>query len=177
MTPDTLILATGTNSSCPPITGIQGENVVQAQGVLAGKTRVKKSVVLAGGGLVGCETALFLTEQHCQVTIVEMRPDIAVDEEFTRRILLMKDLKERGVKIVTDATIKEMKESGVVVSRNGNDEMIDGESIVLALGVRPERALFESLKENDNVVIVGGDKAPVNALTATRQGFEAGINA
>lgn len=105
-----------------------------------------------------------------------MRPDIAVDEEFTRRILLMKDLKERGVKIVTDATIREMKESGVVVSRNGNDEMIDGESIVLALEVRPERALFESLKENDNVVIVGGDKAPVNALTATRQGVEAGIN-
>ena len=173
--PDTLILATGTNPSCPPIKGI--ENGVQATDVLAGRKRVKKTVAIAGGGLIGCETAVFLTEQHCDVTVIEMRSDVAVDEEFTRRILLMKDLKDRNVKIVTDAKIMEVNEDGVIVDHNGALEEIKAESIVLSMGVRPERRLYEELKDNTNIVLIGGEKAPTNALTAVRQGFEAGINA
>jgi 2,4-dienoyl-CoA reductase-like NADH-dependent reductase (Old Yellow Enzyme family)/thioredoxin reductase len=175
MNPDAVILATGTNPSKPPIKGIDGDNVVQATDVLAGRKRVKKSVIIAGGGLVGCETALFLTEQHCQVTIVEMKSDIATDEEFTRRILMMKDLKERNIKVLTDAAISEMNESGVVVNHNGTMEQIQGESIVLALGVKSETTLADQLKEKENVIVVGDGVAPVNALIATRKGFEAGI--
>ena len=173
--PDALIIASGTNPACPPIKGI--ENGVQAVDVLAGRTRVKKSVVVAGGGLVGCETALFLTEQHCDVTIVEMRSDVAVDEEFTRRILLMKDLKERNVKILTDAKIQEMNSEGLIVEHDGKAEEVKAESIVLAMGVKAERRLYEELKDQENVLIIGGDKAPANALTAVRLGYEAGLHA
>lgn len=177
LNPDKLIIATGTNPSAPPIQGIDHDNVVQATDVLYGKTRVKKNVVIAGGGLIGAETAIFLTEQNCKVTVVEMRPVIAPDEEFTRRILLMKDLKDRNVNLLTDAPIAAFCEDGVEVTIDGKREKVPCESIVLALGVRPERRLYEELKYNDNVVIIGGDKAPTNALTAVRQGFEAGVHA
>lgn len=173
--PDKLILATGTDPFCPPIKGI--ENGVQAIDVLAGKTKVNKSVVIAGGGLVGCETALFLSEQHCQVSIVEMKDDIATDEEFTRRILLMEDLAKRNIKIYTSSKIKEFNTQGAIAEKDGGLVEIPGASIVLAMGVRPQRELYEQLKDHDNVVIVGGDKAPINALLAVRQGYEAGLNA
>lgn len=175
--PDKLILATGTNPSRPPIKGIDNENVVQATDVLYGKVKVKKNVVIAGGGLIGAETAIFLTEQNCKVTVVEMRPVIAPDEEFTRRILLMKDLKDRNVELLTSSPIAEFSEDGVCVTVDGEIRKIPCESIVLALGVRPERTLYEELKDHENVVIIGGEKAPTNALTAVRQGFEAGIYA
>ena len=37
--------------------------------------------------------------------------------------------------------------------------------------IRPERSLYEELKNEPGVVIVGGDTAPTNALTATLSGF------
>lgn len=175
--PDKLIIATGTNPSRPPISGIEGKNVVSAMDVLYGKVRTGKTVVIAGGGLIGAETALFLTEQNRQVSVVEMRPEIAPDEEFTRRILLMNDLKERNVQLYTDAPIARFEEDGVLITKDGKEEKIPCDTVVLALGVRPERRLFEELKDQDNVVIIGGDVAPTNALTAVRQGFEAGLRA
>lgn len=175
--PDTLIIATGTNPSHPPIAGIDGPNVVDATDVLYGTVRTGKSVVIAGGGLIGAETAIFLTEQGCKVSIVEMRPTIAPDEEFTRRILLMRDLDERGVTLYTSAPVAEFTEEGVVATIDGARQTLSCDTVVLALGVQPERGLYEELKDQPGVTIVGGDSAPANALTAVRQGFEAGLNA
>jgi NADPH-dependent 2,4-dienoyl-CoA reductase/sulfur reductase-like enzyme len=175
--PDKLILATGTNPLKPPISGIGSRNVMQAQDVLAGKVRAKQHVVIAGGGLVGAETAAFLAEYHHQVTIVEMRPAIAPDEELTRRILLMESLEKANVQMYTDSRIEAITETGVVITRNGQTETIPCDSVVLALGVRAERSLYEQLKDYDNVAIIGDTAAPANAITATRQGFVAGIHA
>lgn len=75
--PDKLILAIGTIDSVPPIKGIEGKNVVHAIDVLEGRAVTGKKVVIAGGGLVGAETAAFLGEYGRDVTVVEMMDEIA----------------------------------------------------------------------------------------------------
>lgn len=59
--PDTVIIAAGAQPIIPPLKGI--EKAVTADEVLSGAGKVSGTVVIVGGGLVGCETAHVLSEQ------------------------------------------------------------------------------------------------------------------
>jgi hypothetical protein len=67
--PDVVVLATGVVPFIPEIPGIDRDNVVLAEEVLAGKAQVGDRVVVVGGELVGCETAEFLADAGKKVTI------------------------------------------------------------------------------------------------------------
>ena len=74
--PDVVVLAAGVVTSVPQIKGIDGAGVLTAKEVLNG-ARVGDTVVVIGGGLVGCETAEYLAKQRKKVTIVEMLDEVA----------------------------------------------------------------------------------------------------
>ena len=64
---DCVIIATGSVPSCPPIPGI--EHAHQAMAVYDGTIEAGKKVVMIGGGLVGCETGLFLQKTGHEVRV------------------------------------------------------------------------------------------------------------
>ncbi len=74
---DHVILAIGSSPLCPPIPGI--ENCIQAMEAYQPQAELGDSVIILGGGLVGSETAIHLAKQGRQVTIVEMRSELAPD--------------------------------------------------------------------------------------------------
>ena len=61
--PDVLVVALGAEPSLPDLPGIHGPNVVLAEAVLKGEAAVSGSVLVIGGGLVGCETAEHIVER------------------------------------------------------------------------------------------------------------------
>ena len=63
---------------------------------------------MAGGGQVGCETGISASLGK-QVTIVEMLPTLAADEEMTRRIFLLKATEENNIECLKVET-KRLKE-------------------------------------------------------------------
>ena len=71
--PDEVILAIGSHPLQPPIPGLDGANVVLAMDAYAPDARLGHKVVVLGGGLVGCETAVHLWKQGHEVELVEMR--------------------------------------------------------------------------------------------------------
>jgi 2,4-dienoyl-CoA reductase-like NADH-dependent reductase (Old Yellow Enzyme family) len=75
--PDAVIVSTGALPVTPKIKGIDCQNVMQAFDVLDGKDIPGKRVVVVGGGLVGCETALHLAISGTKVFIIEMLEKIA----------------------------------------------------------------------------------------------------
>lgn len=79
LAPDAVILATGSTPLLLPIPGLPDCVYITAQDMLAGKFAIGKKVVIAGGGMIGCEAAEFLAERGHQVAIVEMKPTIAED--------------------------------------------------------------------------------------------------
>ncbi|MEG1550125.1 MAG: FAD-dependent oxidoreductase, partial [Ruthenibacterium sp.] len=81
--PDAVIVAVGAASACPPIDGVNGANVTDAWKILGGEQRVFGDVVIIGGGMVGCETAEYLAQQGCNVSVVEMLDKIATGESTT----------------------------------------------------------------------------------------------
>jgi len=89
--------------------------------------------------MIGGETAthLAMTKRldfnNRQVTVIEIKSDIAVDEEYTRRIELYKLLDELKINLMTDTKVVEIQDDGVVVEVNGELEKLSCETIVLAI--------------------------------------------
>jgi len=156
--PDVVILATGGVPLLPNIEGIDNPKFVKAIDVLVGKATVGNKVLIAGGGMVGCETADFLGEYGRDVTIVEMESEVGKDVNAVVKISLMRRLKEYGTKYLTNATIKKFQDNGVVYEKDGQIHELSGfDTIVLALGTTSYNPLEEKVKDLVKEVYVIGD--------------------
>lgn len=175
--PDRVILASGSRPSRPPIPGINGDSVVIAEDVLWGRSSTGKKVVVAGGGMIGCETATYLATLGRHVTVVEMLPSVASDEEFTRQVLMMKMFEEMHIETVTGARITAFDEKGIAIERDGKTSHIATDTVVLALGMTSDNSLAKKLEGRTDVKVVGDSRDPRNALEAIREGFLAGVEA
>lgn len=172
--PNVLIIATGAVPLVPDITGIDGPNVYDAWEVLSGTVEVPTTeVVIAGGGMVGCEAALYLVEKGKNVTIIEMAPELASDmEPISRFDLLTERLPKAGVHNLTNRVIAEISEKGVTVLEHlGRKSFIKAESVVTALGSRSVNALAETLKGTAaELYVIGDAKKPGQIINATFEG-------
>lgn len=83
--PDAIIIATGSTPITPRIPGIDLPSVKHATTVYTDLSIIGDSVVVIGGGLVGCETGLFLAELGKAVTIVEMQDEIAPEANWMHK--------------------------------------------------------------------------------------------
>lgn len=144
--PESVILATGATPVVLPVPGHDRETVVTAWDVLAGAP-VGERVVVIGGGSVGLETAEYLAAQGQQVMVVEMLDKIGTDESPTILPRLQKSLREHGVLILTQHTLTEITAEGAVVTAaDGAVETLPADTVVMAAGARPLRALQEALQ-------------------------------
>jgi 2,4-dienoyl-CoA reductase-like NADH-dependent reductase (Old Yellow Enzyme family)/NADPH-dependent 2,4-dienoyl-CoA reductase/sulfur reductase-like enzyme len=147
--PDVLIFAAGAKPIIPPIPGVERSNVVWAGDVDTGKARVGETVLLAGAGLTGCETALHLSQQGKKVTIIDMLPltEIGVDEPRNNTNVIRSLLGDQGVQIRDRTTLEAITETGVVVvDREGKRIEEKCDTVVLSLGVRPDAELVERFR-------------------------------
>jgi len=167
--PDAVILATGGRPLRISLEGIDGENVMDAIDILDGTKIPGNRILIIGGGMTGVETADFLAEHNKAVTIIEMRPDIALDEASAPRFFLIPRLKEHGVEWIVNATVKKILPDGVIYEQDGREYTCSGyDTIVLALGVRPHNPLEEAVRALGKQVFVIGDAAqpgPANKAT------------
>jgi 2,4-dienoyl-CoA reductase-like NADH-dependent reductase (Old Yellow Enzyme family)/thioredoxin reductase len=175
--PDAVIVATGGEPLVPNIPGKDRSNVVNANDVLLGKVNVGHRVIVIGGGMVGSETADHLANHGKEVSIVEMLPEIAKDEEAAVRYFLMKDLEENGVKIYVNAPVKEILDNGIIAEIDGTEtEIGPADTIVMAVGARSVNTLIEQLEGKVPQVIAIGDAVKVcKALEAVEAGYRAGL--
>ena len=173
--PDAVILATGGLPLRINLEGIDGDNVMDAVDILDGTKTPGNRILMIGGGMTGVETADFLAEHNKAVTIIEMRPDIALDEASAPRFFLIPRLREHGVEWIVNATVKKILPDGVIYEQNGSEYTCSGyDTIVLALGVKANNPLEEAARALGKQVFVIGDAAqPGPANKATEAALEA----
>jgi len=181
LSPDCVILATGSLPIKPKIKGAEPERglAIQAWDVLRDKVSFEagEEVVIIGGGLVGCETAHYLAEKGVKITILEMLPDIATDMEPISRFDLMQSFNKLGIKVRTGAVVTEITSDGVsVVTKDGNQDFVKTKKVILAIGQSPVgKELKEALEEQGILVKVVGDASEVGKIiNAVASGFQAG---
>ncbi len=147
--PDVLVVATGAAPLMPSIPGIDGDNVATAFAVLAGDGIPEgKRVAVLGGRQVGCETAEFLVERGCHVTIVARSPEsqLVIEAPATYRNALLLRLRNAGVEFITEHDVKEIRPDGLtLVGADAAERDLIVDSVIVARGAVPQRGLAEDV--------------------------------
>ncbi|MBC7323316.1 MAG: FAD-dependent oxidoreductase [Acetomicrobium sp.] len=177
--PDIVIVATGAEPIVPNIPGI--DRALLSWDVLRGKANIPsgEDVVIVGGGLVGCETANYLLGKGCNVTIIEMLDDIALDMEPIERFDLLTLFASKGVKALTKSLVTNITPDSIemvdVTSRQ--IKQIPAKHVVLAVGQKPVGCeLARDLSDKGIPVITVGDARSVGKIVdASLFGFNAGV--
>ena len=170
--PDAVIVSVGANPMIPSIPGIEGKNSLWAGDVESGIVETGKRVIIAGGGLTGLETALSLSKEGKEVTIIEMMPfeRVIMSAPVVNMVALSMLMRQHGIKYLAETKLLEVKENRVKVSKpEGKEEWMDCDNLVHALGMYPnkdEASLFEDIADE---VYYTGDCATArgNLWTAT----------
>jgi 2-enoate reductase len=125
---DAIVAATGSKQVRPPVPGIDSNIVIFAVDLLRdpGLADGAKDIVVVGGGVVGCETALWLAHELCRkVTLVEMLPVIMKGVCTANRGWLIHYLEEHGVPLWNCARLASVGRGEVVVRRNVSKNVPD----------------------------------------------------
>jgi len=174
--PDVVVYAGGAKHLRPSIPGIDGDNVVDACDVLTGRATTGHRVVIAGGGMIGSETALYLASVGREVTIVDQLPAVALEENASRRYFLMKDFDDYNIQAVVNATITGITDTSVEVNQDGTPRTLPRDTVVVALGMTPDVDVLDSLREVAEVTVIGDAVDAADGLKASREGFLCGLS-
>jgi len=156
--PDVVLVASGSTSIIPDFPGSDRFNVVLGENVYAGRQDVGQKVVVAGGGMLGCEIAVMLAEKGKQVTIIEMLDEVAHDVEPLTQMTLKEMLHEHGVHIITGHKLDMVNDQGaVVMDKDWNKTVIPTDNIVVALGRTPNNELIDQLAATGVRIVPLGD--------------------
>lgn len=165
MAPETLIMAIGAKPLIPSITGVDQNNVVTGWDVLACRVGTGTKVVVLGGGSVGVEVAEFLAEKGRHVTIVEELKRVGSDLGLTIGITTLERLKKYKVELLTETVVKKIKGGSVFTVRDGNQVLIEADTVVLALGAKPN-AIPKGIPEEIEFYTIGDCVKPHNIREA-----------
>ena len=175
MDPDVVIIATGSVPRLPDVPGVQAGHVFSMVDLFEEKRDPGDEVIVAGGGLCGCETAAYLAGRGKKVTIVEMADELmpeGVNINTTMGIHAL--LADRAVKVLTGARLVEVKEKAAVVEVNGATRELPADSIVTATGFLADTTLRDALEGKvPEVVAIGDCSKPRNIMGAIWEGFHA----
>ena len=175
--PDALIIAVGSSPLVPPIKGLDGENVVLVNNYYLEKEKVGDKVVVFGGGLAGCECAIHLGMEGKEVHIVEMRDELAPDANIRHRPRLWKEI-DKYATVHTGCKGLEVSKEGILCEdKEGNQVLVEGDSIICALGQRSRRDVVDALRDSAPYVAVIGDASKVSTITnAVYEGYHAALD-
>jgi 2,4-dienoyl-CoA reductase (NADPH2) len=132
-------------------------------------------VAIIGGGFAGCELGVTLAGRGKKISIIEESKRIGSDVGMVHRWVWMKQLRDSGAKLVTEAKVVEITEKGVVISKAGSTQLIEADTIVLATGLKPNNKLAAQFSGKAPVTYLVGDcTEPGKLLEATASGFLVG---
>jgi 2-enoate reductase len=178
---DVMIVASGSKSIIPDVPGIDSEKVTTATDVLLSKTRVEEPIVVIGGGLTGCETALWLAQQGKKVTIVEMLGELmslGMPVHHAKRIMLLDLLKFHKVSILKNTSLSGVTRDGVeLINDCFCKSTLQASTVVITVGLESDQKLFRSLVDKiPHAYLIGDAKQPRNIMCAIWDAYEVAKN-
>lgn len=171
---DTVIVATG---SKPKIFSLgDDDKVFTAAQVLLKEKDCGDTTVIVGGGLVGCETALWLAQHGKNVTIVEAMdklmavngPLCAANHEMLEALIPF-----NNIDVYTNSKVESYQDGKLTVKCGEETKEIACDSVILAVGYKEENELYKQLEfEVPEIYLLGDAKKVSNIMYAIWDAFE-----
>ncbi|MCL5046534.1 MAG: NAD(P)/FAD-dependent oxidoreductase [Actinobacteria bacterium] len=160
ITPDTVVLATGSTDLVPDIKGANSSNVLRLTDYLRRRPETGQRVVVLGGD-EGAETALSLARDGKNVVLVSENESYAspayIYPYANRAMPLKRMLNQAGVRVVRRSKVIEITSSGVRLERDGQQEILEADTVILAFGRKPNKGLQEELSGTNREIYELGD--------------------
>ncbi|HEX2164853.1 MAG TPA: FAD-dependent oxidoreductase, partial [Thermoanaerobaculia bacterium] len=174
--PDAVVLATGAVPAAPPVPGIDQPHAVQVVDFHGGQ-EVGERVVVAGGGLNGCDAAVDLAERGHRVTLIDRHPEVGRDLNAISRGALLARLAELGVEVLPGTELVAVVPGGAAVrTAAGEHRELPADTVALALGARSDNALVRQLKGKVKELYALGDcLKPRKIGEAIHEGHRVGL--
>lgn len=174
--PDAVVMATGAIPKEIDFIDTNDPRVVNAWDILGGRVEpVAQKVIVIGGSMLGCEVAEYLADLGNIVSVIKIRPgaEMAEDCEPTNRRGLLDVLQECRVSLISGFKVAALTADGLkIVQRDtGEEQTLEAETIVLALGATPQRNLADDLKKEEiEFHLIGDCRQPRNIRQAIYEG-------
>lgn len=152
-----------------------------ADDVLMGRSFPGRKIVILGGGSVGCELADYLAPmvhdlapRNRDITIIESMPALMMKDSGAGRSAVIKRLMNKGVNMITGANLIETTSDTIKYEVKGQEHVIsDADTLIFAVGYRPNLTLKEALDEMGVTYHLVGDAEKVASLKeAITTGYE-----
>jgi len=139
---------------------------------------IGKRVIVIGGEIQGCELAEFLVKRGRQVTIVHTGEALGEGMIMHLRQQLIMWFEQKGVKMMTGVKYEEITDKGLtLLTREGERQTLEADTIVPALPLTPNTELLESLKAKvPEIYAIGDCHQPRLIVDAIRDGLRTGHN-
>ncbi len=151
---DRLLLATGSNPFMLPVPGkdldgvIAYRDIADTQAMIEAARQYRHAVVI-GGGLLGLEAANGLRQRGMEVSVVHVNEWLMERQlDDVAAGLLQQSLEARGLKFLLKAQTQELvggEDGRVKAVRFKDGTEVPADLVVMAVGVRPNTALAESM--------------------------------
>lgn len=175
---DKIFVATGSKAIMPSIPGI--EKVIDVEEIHRNGMPEGKRVVICGGGLSACDTAIEYGENNegRDITIVEMQSAIGNDVMVVNKISIDRLLKKYDVKQLTSTKVIGITDEGVEVENAEGHKVIPADVVVGAFGRGRNLELADAvqIKYPTKTTIIGDCMTPAKAGHAIREGFYAAMS-
>ena len=173
---DAVLVAIGAEPLILPVPGV--ENAKVATSVYGSEDKLGKTVIVIGGGQVGCETALHLAKLGKKVTVIEMQSALAPDASNTHRDELMVEIdKEPNFVTLTGARCVSVTATSVTYAKDGAEYTVTADDVILAAGMKAKAAEADSFIGTAADVVEIGDCVRARTVEeATKEAFYAAMN-
>ncbi len=176
---DAIFVATGSKSFMPNIPGIDNKKVIDVVDVHKHGMPEGKNVVICGGGLSACDTAIeYGKAGDRHISIVEMLPDVGNDVMMVNKISVDRLLKEYNVELLTSTKVVGVTDEGVEVEHDGVKSVVPADVVVAAFGRARNLELADAIENAypTKTTIIGDCMKPAKAGPAIREGFYAAMS-
>lgn len=179
--PEVVIIATGSKEIKLDLPGIEKDKVLTAVEILNNEKKAGKNVLIIGGGLVGCETALYLANQGKKVTIVEAKNNILDSGKpipHMNKIMLIDLLRTHNINTITGNSLLEVTDEGaVLISNKFKKQSVAADTIIISVGFKSDRKLYNKLHGKiTDLYLIGDAYETANIMDAIWSANEIGLN-
>ncbi len=176
MKPDVIIAAIGSEPVTPPIPGIDGANVMQAQYAYTHANELDGRTVILGGGLVGVELGIFLKNMGRDVAVIEMGKKLNCGDNTVHEMGVYAEIKRNGLETHTDSRALKITTDGVVCMTPEGEITFPADHVVIAAGMKGRTEEAISFAQSAPIFYQVGDcLAAKNIYEANRLGFNAAM--
>ena len=135
---DRFIVATGSEPLVPGFIP-QGNRILTSTELLS-LPKLPKSLLILGGGVIGCEFACLFAELGVNVSVVEMLPQILPQTDGECAKLLAREMSRRGIRILNGTPLSEIKCTARGVSGKVGAETVKADYLLVSIGRKPVTA-------------------------------------